>query len=110
MCSLCGMLGGQGHWSDSALSPEAFRARAATHTRARERQERTHLLNRVLRPLGLSVSEWAGTSYQLRSRTGQTVLVEDLAALWAAANTLRKEPCDPLSDDLLAALGGAPSS
>ena len=28
MCALCGVLGGKGHWSDSASAPAAFAGRA----------------------------------------------------------------------------------
>ena len=39
MCSLCGVLGGRGHWTDKSSHPEAFRGGAET-TRQRERQMR----------------------------------------------------------------------
>ncbi len=103
MCSLCGMLGEGRHWTDRASSPEAFRGSAEV-TRRRERQQRTRLVNLVLRHYGLTLSDWAGNSYVLRSHTGQTVLVDNLAALWPAAEGLSKRPCDPLDDTLLAAL------
>jgi hypothetical protein len=97
------MLGGRGHWTDSATNPEAFRTRAET-TRRRERQERTRLVNAVLAHYGLALSDWAGTSYVLRTRTGRTALVENLGELWAAAEGLVGKPCDPLDETLLAAL------
>jgi hypothetical protein len=103
MCSLCGLLGGRGHWTDSAANPEAFRGRAET-TRRRERQERTRLVNAVLGHYGLALSEWAGTSTVLRTRTGRTALVENLSELWAAAEGLTGKPCDPLDETLLSAL------
>ena len=48
MCGLCGVLGGKGHWSDSAAAPAVFASRAEPQTRGRERQARTRLLNVVL--------------------------------------------------------------
>lgn len=104
MCSLCGILGGRGHWTESAASPEVFAPRAARYTPGRERQERARAANRVLEFYGLSLSQWASTSYLLRNRTGQTVIVNDLSTLWQAAEALAKRPCDPLDDRLLAAL------
>ncbi len=101
MCSLCGMLAGEGHWSDSSQSPGAFPNRGKTHTPYRERQERTRIVNGVLSHYGLSVSDWEGRAYLMRSRTGQSALPENLSALWAAAETLLKKPCDPLDDALL---------
>ena len=80
MCSLCGTLDGGRHWSDSQANPEAFAARAQTHTWRRERQERTRLLNRILAPFALSVTDWEGNAYVLRTRTGRTEIVNNLGA------------------------------
>lgn len=104
MCSLCGMLGDGGHWSDPSQSPGTFPARTRTHTRSRERQERTRQLNRILAHYGLSVSDWQGNAFLLRTHTGQTVLVDHLSALWEAAAKLLKRPCDPLDPSLLESL------
>ena len=109
MCALCGVLGGRGHWSDSAANAEAFQGRAAT-TRQRERQQRTRLVNAVLDHYGLGVADWAATSYVLRARTGRTAIVDNLTELWAAADDLGRGRCDPLDEALLEALSraGAP--
>lgn len=107
MCSLCGMLGGRGHWTDIASHPEAFRGGARTTWR-RERQERIRLLDSVLGFYGLTVADWAGGSYVLGTRTGRTRLVENLTELWAAAETLTGAGCDPLDDALLGHLARAP--
>lgn len=107
MCGLCGVLGGRGHWSDSASSPAAFRTRLDATTRRGERQARTRLVNKVLKFYGLTLSDWAGASYVLSSRTGRTVLVENLTELWAFAEDLGKRPCDPLDETLLTALSPA---
>lgn len=104
MCSLCGTLDSGRHWSDAQANPEAFAARIRTHTWHRERQERTALLNRILAPYALSVSDWQGSAYLLRTHTGQTVIVDNLGALWAEAEALLKRPCDPLDPALLAKL------
>ena len=100
MCSLCGVLGGRGHWTDRSSNPDAFRADAPT-TIGGERQSRTRLVNKVLKHYGLSLADWAPSSYILRSHTGQTVLVENLTELWAAAETLTKKELDPLAADLI---------
>ncbi len=104
MCSLCGTLDDGRHWSDSHANPEAFAVRSRTHTWRRERQERTRLLNRILASYALSVADWEGNAYLLRTRTGRTEIVKNLAELWAAAETLLKRPCDPLDPALLSAL------
>ena len=100
MCSLCGVMGGRGHWTDTSSSPDAFRAGAPT-TIAGERQARTNLVNKILRHYGLSLSDWAPSSFILRSHTGQTALVNNLTEVWAAAETISKKSCDPLDADLL---------
>ena len=103
MCSLCGVLGGRGHWTDTSSHPEAF-THVEQPTRRRERQERTRLVNTVLDHYGLSLSDWAGTSYVLRTKTGQTALVENLTELWANAEQLTRREFDPLDDALVAKL------
>ena len=104
MCGLCGMLGRPGHWTETATNAEAFQGRARSHTWHRERQDRARLVNRVLRHYGLNLSDWAATSFVLRSHTGQTSLVGNLTEVWAAAEALSKRDCDPLDEDLLTAL------
>jgi hypothetical protein len=106
VCALCGMLGGQAHWSESDAAPTAFAARAEAHTRQRERQTRVRLLNAVLRHYGLTVTLWAANSYLLSTRTGRTEIVDDLAHLWTTAERLSSKRCDPLDDQLLGAMGG----
>ncbi len=103
MCGLCGVLGGPGHWTETSSHPKAFRHQRG-HTRRQERQQRLRLANHVLRYYGLTVSDFAGASYILRSRTGRTAIVDNMTALWAAAESLIGRDCDPLDDTLLATL------
>jgi hypothetical protein len=104
MCSLCGVFGGKGHWSDSASAPAAFAGRAEPQTRAGERQARVRILNTVLRHHGVGVTDWSGTSYLLTSATGRTAIVETIAELWGAAERLSGRTFDPLDERYLAAL------
>ncbi len=104
MCSLCGILGGRGHWTESASSPEVFAARAEIHTPARERQQRTRVLNVVLAHYGLSVADWTAGKSVLRSATGRTALVDNVGELWPAAERLTGRTLDPLDPTLLSAL------
>lgn len=107
MCGLCGVLGGHGHWSDSASAPEAFAGRPEPHTRRRERQARTRLLNQILSRHGLTVSDWGGNAYVLRGPTGRSAIVTNLTELWRAADGFSRQPVDPLDPVLLDHLGGA---
>ncbi len=103
MCSLCGVLGGRGHWADRSSNPDALQTRAPT-TLAGERQQRTQLINRVLKYYGLSLTDWPPNAFILKSHTGKIELVNNLTELWAAAETITKKDCDPLAPELLAGL------
>jgi hypothetical protein len=104
MCALCGVLGGKGHWSDSASAPAAFAGRAEPQTRLGERQARTRILNVVLRHCGVGVRDWSGNAYLLTSGTGRTAIVDTVGEIWSAAERLSGRSCDPLDEGYLTAL------
>ena len=104
MCALCGVLGGRGHWSDSASAPAVFAGRTEPQTRLRERQARTRLLNAVLKHHGVVVKDWSGNSYLLTSLTGRTAIVDTVGDVWGAAERLSGRIVDPLDASYLAAL------
>jgi hypothetical protein len=98
MCSLCGTLYSTRHWAEAPGAGAAVDARQAW---MRDRLRRVELLNRVLRPLTLSVDDWVGTAYVLRTRTGESVLCADLATLFVEAERLAGRALDPLDGELL---------
>jgi hypothetical protein len=104
MCALCGVLGGKGHWSDSASAPAAFAARTEPQTRLRERQTRVRLLNAVLKQYGVVVKDWSGNAYLLTGRTGRTAIVDTVAEIWSATERLSGRTCDPLDETYLCTL------
>lgn len=104
MCSLCGVLGGRGHWTESSSSPEAFASREADVTRRRERQERIRLANRILGHYGLKLTDFSGGAYVLSTRTGRSKIVDNIAEVWIAAEDMTGRGCDPLDPSLLAGL------
>jgi hypothetical protein len=110
MCSLCGILGADGHWTDRLADPQdgqpAAQARQASGTRRKERLQRCALANRVLAHYRLKLADFEGQSYLLRSATGRSELVPDLVGMWAAAERLAGRPCNPLDPALIAALEG----
>jgi hypothetical protein len=106
MCGLCGILGGQGHWTDTSTNPDAFAERAQVHTRSRERRGRTVLVNRVLKHYGLRIQDWSGASYVLRGSTGKSAIVDNLAQMWAQAELLTGKDFDPLDERLIDELSG----
>jgi hypothetical protein len=102
MCSLCGVLGAETHWTDAGARPEAFGAQR--QTRRQERFARIALANRILRQFGLRLGDFAGQSYVLRSATGRQEIVPDLIGMWAVAEKLAGRTCDPLDLDVITAL------
>ena len=104
MCALCGVLGGRGHWTDSTATPGAFATRQQTHTRARERQERTRLVNQIIHHYGLRLGDWSAGGHLLRNSTGRTAIVNNLSELWAATENLTRTHFDPLDESLLRSL------
>jgi hypothetical protein len=106
MCALCGVLGGKGHWSDSASAPAVFATRTEPQTRLRERQARTRLLNTVLKHHGVTVKDWSGSAYLLTSPTGRTAIVDTIGDLWGAAERLCGRTMDPLDEAYLVTLAG----
>lgn len=104
MCSLCGILGGKAHWTDSAATPEVFADRAATHTPRRERFDRAGIVNKILSHYRLTLKDWAGSQYVLRSATGKSVIVDNLSQMWAEAEKMTGGELDPLDGTLLANL------
>jgi hypothetical protein len=104
MCGLCGLLGGEAHWSEAGAGPAAPAGRAGQPTRRQERQTRIALANRILRHYRLKLGDFEGQSYVLRSATGRQAVVPDLVGMWAAAERLAGRACDPLDPDLIRAL------
>ncbi len=100
MCSLCGLLG-EAHWTDRSASPKAFGGGQRPPTRRQERLYRVKLVNEVLAYFALRLDDWQGQSFVLRSRTGKTEIVDDLMAVWSAAETMIGRKLDPTDPSLV---------
>jgi hypothetical protein len=96
MCALCGVLGGEGDWTDAVARPGVFTRNVDPLRRRRERINRVACAQRVLGHYKLTLSDWQATSYVLSTLTGKSCLVDNLSHLWAAAEQLTGRPCDPL--------------
>ena len=107
MCALCGVLGGRGHWSDSASAPAVFASRNEPQTRLRERQARVRILNSVLKYHGVVAKDWSGNAYLLTGSTGRTAIVDTVAEIWPAVERISGRNCDPLDEQYLSALANA---
>lgn len=106
MCSLCAALGGSRYWTDAA-GQAAFEKNGRKVSLRGERSRRVALLNRVLEPYALSISDWGGNSYVLSNAQGRTENMYTLAGIWAEADRLANRACDPLDPALIAHLDGA---
>jgi hypothetical protein len=107
MCALCGVLGGDGHWTDAAARPGVFTRNVDSLQRRRERIKRVACAQKVLGFYGLTLSDWQASSFILSTRTGKTEIVDNLAHLWSAAEKLIGRPCDPLDPRLIERLESA---
>jgi len=105
MCGLCGVLGDGTHWTDGVRAQSS--ASAVPWLRRQARRERVVLGNAVLREAGLTLSDWQGTEFLLRARTGAVDLVVTLTDLWPKADRLAGRAIDPLDPRLLDALDAA---
>ena len=106
MCSLCGILGSNEHWTDAVARPGVFTRNTERVDRRRERAKRVRIASRILTEFGMTLSDWQGTSFLLSTRTGKTEMVEDLGHLWPLAEKISGRVCDPLSHALIERLEG----
>ena len=101
MCSLCGILGADDHWSSAIARPGVFSHNADPLARRRAAAARLKIVNRVLATRHLRLEEWQGRSYVLSTATGQTKVFEALSHLWPEAEALCGASFDPLDPVLL---------
>jgi hypothetical protein len=101
MCSLCGVLGANDHWTDAVARPGVFTRNAEGSDRRRERANRVRIANRVLGLFSMRLADWQGTSFVVSTRTGKTAIIDDLGHLWPAAERLSGRSCDPLDPELI---------
>lgn len=95
MCGLCGLLGGDQHWITKEENPLP---------RRQQRYAVIRLANEVLRGYGLQLMDFQGSAYVLSTLTGRQEVLDDIGAVWMAAQQLSRRPIDPLDPALLAAL------
>jgi hypothetical protein len=100
MCGLCGSLGGT-DWTDGVPTGQQS---ANPRDRRQTRRDRAATASRILGRYGLSLADWQGSAFVLRSRTGASVPVAGLLDLWPQADRLAGRPIDPLDPELISAL------
>jgi len=104
MCALCGVIGGNPHWTDGSPRPGAYNRVATSPERRRERQNRVAVANRVLQAFGMKLADWQGSAFLLSTATGKSEMVDDLSHLWIVAEKLAGHACDPLAPETIAFL------
>lgn len=90
MCSACGILQGGSDWIDGFGAADA-----SALERLAERRRRLALVNALLEGSGVRLTEH-GRQLILRSATGGTRLVGDLAHVWRFADEMGRRQADPL--------------
>ena len=80
-----------------AVRGKAPKTPAEAFARHRQTQgQRAALLNRLLVPHHIKVSDWQGAQYRLDGATGKTALAENLSEIWLAVEGISGRPFDPL--------------
>ncbi|MBU2888423.1 MULTISPECIES: hypothetical protein [Celeribacter] len=102
MCSLCGILGCDDHWTNAVARPGVYSRNHDDHARRVETARRLKSANAVLSFRRLKLDVWQGRSYVVTSPTGASSVFEALSHLWPEAETLASRGFDPLDEELIA--------
>ena len=98
MCGLCGLFGVAEHWTDRAGADTG--GPASTYA---ERRQRARAASEMLDMFGLTLREWS-RRYVLAGRTGRSMVIDNLGAVWPAAEQIAGRECDPLDDAVIDAM------
>ncbi|MBQ9058836.1 MAG: hypothetical protein IJ125_06600 [Atopobiaceae bacterium] len=97
MCSACGVLSGAPDWLDRAGNPNGI---GTGDSRLAERQKLIGMVNKLLKPSRATLADY-GEKLILRSPTGQTKIVDNLAHVWLEADNIGLRAVDPLDEEYL---------
>lgn len=106
MCALCGILGGDDHWSDAVPRAGVYTRRDGPQARRAEAARRAKVLNALLRPMGLKFRDWQG-EYILETFTGKSEVLNAIAHVWDEGGQLSGRDLDPLDPLWLARIEAA---
>lgn len=101
MCSLCGILGCDDHWTSPIARPGVFSRNADRQSRRAETARRLAAANKVLGHRRLKLADWQNSAYLLAGPTGATAVFDALSHLWTEAEKLAPRGFDPLDPELL---------
>lgn len=91
MCGLCGLIQEQTDWTDLP----------STLPRRQQRQKRLKVINQIIKPMQIGVSDVHGVHYLLQTLTGKTALANGLGELWEQVENLTGRPLDVLDERYL---------
>ncbi|MCP2041489.1 hypothetical protein L1281_002089 [Neisseria sp. HSC-16F19] len=94
MCAGCGILQNNRDWTEGFGQHDNSRLQA--HERMAEKRRRIMLVNELLAPGGLKLSDRGGILI-LSGLTGKSVTVANLAHVWIEADRIGRVPPDPLA-------------
>ena len=105
MCAFCAMLSGGGaHWTEAGTNAGSSSEVEGGRVRYLSRLYRVGLMNRILDYYGCVAEDWSNNNYIVRSRSGQTVIVDQLPQVWMKVDSIAGKKTDPLDSGLLAVL------
>jgi hypothetical protein len=92
MCGVCGLLGGEEDWSGGVQRQQG----GVLNTRRADRAERIRVLNQVLRPCRVQVSDFHGQSFLVCGATGKQQIADSIAHVWRCVQEMTGTGIDPL--------------
>lgn len=101
MCSLCGILGCDDHWTNAIARPGIYSRNHDVRSRRAEESRRMKAVNAILSYRRLKLDIWQGRSYVVASPTGKSSVFEALSHLWPEAEALAGRDFDPLDEDFM---------
>jgi hypothetical protein len=102
MCGLCAALNASRNWTD-ASGKQAFTEYGRPVTTRLERDRRVTIINHIIGLYGLTIVDWGGSSYLMRSNYGGEANVYNLGGIWASVDELMQgaQSIDPLDPKLI---------
>ncbi len=95
MCALCGVLGGEEHWS------AGVRGADVNQTRRAARLAQVRAANAVLGVFAMRLDDWQGAAFVLSGPTGRREILDALPAVWEMAGSMLGGVIDPLDPGLI---------
>lgn len=92
MCGLCGLIGEETDWTNALQSSLPKR---------RERLRKIKILNLLIVPKRLTISDFQGMSYMVQAPTGRSSLATGLNQLFSEIESLSGQKIDVLGIDFL---------